>query len=217
MELRRDADAVKNATFAQGRIRFLQAIKQASEAGFVIEQLDSMQDLAVLFLHARYYKEAQQYLDQIRQTVDTVYPGHTIISGQGLVELDDATRVDACYKLVGQVELLEGMLVFERGKEEALAIDPSAKLPKKPDLITAAERFLLAVSYFDRYAGEDYARRQSYRHIYRRFKDYDPYLIQEIVDDFLPEWIQRYDLPVELVRSYFVDVFGMPGRLAKRH
>ncbi len=213
--LKGDAEAVKNATFAQGRIRFLQAIKLAKEAGFVIEELDSMQDLAVLFFRAGLHNEAHNYLTEISKRIAETYPKHVIMPGEGLAELDVAVRFDACYKLMGQVELLEGTMAYESGLEKVQAVNPAVKLPGEPDLLHAAEHFLLAVSYFNRYSGEDYARRLTYRRIYRRFKDCDASLIQEIIDVHLPAWVKRYDLPEELVRSYFLDVFGLfilPGK-----
>ena len=215
VSLKGDAEAVRKATLAQGRIRFLQAIKQANESGFLIEELDSMQDLAVLFFRAKNFAEAQQYLDKTRQKIAATYPGHIIQPGVEQIDLDASICVDVCYKLMGQVELLEGTIVYESGREKAQAINPAAKLPEKPDLLAAAEHFLLAVSYFNRYSGEDYARRLTYRRIYRRFKGCDPSLIEEILDVYLPNWVKRYDLPEELVRSYFLDVFGLfilPGK-----
>jgi hypothetical protein len=76
-------------------------------------------------------------------------------------------------------------------------------------MLRAAEDFLLAVSYFNRYSGEEFARRLTYKRIYRRFKDCDPELIQEIVTVHLPKWVANYGLPGDLVRSYFQDVFGL--------
>ena len=126
--LKGGAEAVRNAAFAQGRIRFLQAIKQANEAGFLIEELDSMQDLAVLLFRAERYPEAQQYLNEIRQRIAAAYPDHIINPGEGLTELDTAVRIDAYHKLMGQVELLDGTIVYESGRQKAQAINPAARL-----------------------------------------------------------------------------------------
>lgn len=201
-----DKESERQMAFTQGRIYFRQAITLAQTQGYVAEELDSMQDLAVLFMRAGQYADVRRYLEQIRSQIPDEY---TIKPGIGLRELAETEQVDAYYKLLGQVELLEGALTYEEGKQLAHEGGASEDQPTREAWLETARHYLLAISYFNRYATESYALNLTFGRIYKRFEKCDPELVREITDVHLSRWVKEYNLPEELVRSLFQDVFGL--------
>lgn len=200
------AEAERGMAFAQGRLHFRQAIETAKRYGYIVDELDSLQDMAVLLVRAGRYDDAERYLKEIRERIPDSYK---IQPGRGLVELEEAERVDAYYKLMGQVELLAGAIEFERGRIKARQQGQRGDIPTREALLDTAHRYLLAISYFNRYSGETFAHRLTYARIYKRFQGCDPDLVREITKEHLPRWVKEYNLPGELVRGLFRDVFGL--------
>jgi len=190
----------------QGRMYFRQAIELSREHGYPIEELDSMQDLAVLFTRAGQYANARRYLDEIRRKIPDQYKAQR---GSGLAAIGESERVDAFYKLLGQVELLEGAITYEEGKQQARDEGLPGDQPTRKAWLDTARHYLLAVSYFNHYATEPFVRSLTFSRIYKRFEDCDPALVREITQSHMPHWVEEYDLPDELVRSLFRDVFGL--------
>ncbi|MGC8947202.1 MAG: hypothetical protein ACP5N6_13715 [Anaerolineae bacterium] len=198
--------AEQGMALSQGRTWFRRAIEAARRYGYFVEELDSLQDLAVLLTRAGEYDEAGRRLDEIRAKIPADY---SICPGTGLAEVPEAERVDAYYKLMGQVELLAGAIAFERGRLEAKRRGESGEIPTREAFLEAALSYLLSVYYFNTYSGEAFANRLTYARIYRRFQVCPPDLVQEITQEHLPKWIQEYCLPEELARGLFLDVFGL--------
>jgi tetratricopeptide (TPR) repeat protein len=199
-------EATRDMAFAQARPNFRQAIDVARQYNYTVEELDSTQDLAVLFMRASRYDEAERYLEEVRKRIPD---SHKVQIGTGLTDLSESERMDAYYKLMGQVELLAGAIEFERGRLKAREQGQAGNMPTKEALLNTARFYLLAVSYFNQYSGETFAHRQTYERIYYRFQDCDPDLVREITQDHLPRWVKEYGLPDELVRGLFRDVFGL--------
>jgi tetratricopeptide (TPR) repeat protein len=190
----------------QGRMYFRQAIELSQKHRYTIEELDSMQDLAVLFTRAEQYADARRYLDEIRRKIPNQY---AVQPGSGMAAIGESDRVDAYYKLLGQVELLEGAITYEEGKQQACDEGLKGGQPTRKAWLDTARHYLLAVSYFNHYATEPFVRRLTFSRIYKRFEDCDPVLVREITQLHMPRWVEEYDLPDELVRSLFRDVFGL--------
>lgn len=199
-------EAEQEMALIQGRMYFRQAIELSREHGYPIEELDSMQDLAVLFTRAGQYADARRYLDEIRRKIPDQYKARP---GSGLAEIGESERVDAYYKLLGQVELLEGAITYEVGKQQARGEGLPGDQPTREAWLDTARYYLLAVSYFNHYATEPFVRSLTFSRIYKRFEDCDPELVREITQLHMPRWVEEYDLPDELVRSLFRDVFGL--------
>ena len=191
--------------FIQGRTYFRQAIDVANRQGYMVEELDSMQDMAVLLMRAEQYDDAERYLKAIRSKIPEQY---VIRLERGLVEIPVAERIDAFYKLLGQVELLEGAIVYARGARMARKRGVSMTGGATRGLIET-RRYLLAVSYFSHYATENFVRGLTFGRIYKRFEGCDPALVREITQEHMPQWVEGYKLPEKLVRSLFQDVFGL--------
>jgi len=199
-------EAEQEMALIQGRMYFRQAIELSQEHKYLIEELDSMQDLAVLFTRAGQYADAKRYLDEIRRKIPDQYVAQP---GSGMAVITESERVDAYYKLLGQVELLEGAIVYEEGKQQARDEGLPGDQPTQKAWLDTAQHYLLAVSYFNQYATEPFVRGLTFSRIYKRFEDCDPTLVREITQLHMPQWVEEYDLPDELVRSLFRDVFGL--------
>ncbi|HEY77181.1 MAG TPA: tetratricopeptide repeat protein [Thermoflexia bacterium] len=200
------SESEQEIALAQGRTWFRRAIKAATEHNYTVEELDSLQDLAVLTTRAGQYEEAERHLEEIRGKIPDEYK---IREGVGLAEVPEADRVDAYYRLMGQVELLAGAIAFERGRIRAGSPNQPAEIPDREALLETARHYLLAVCYFNEYSGETFVNRLTYARIYRRFQGCPPDLVREITQEHFPRWIEEYRLPPELAQGLFQDVFGL--------
>ena len=199
-------EAEREMTLTQGRMYFRQAIEVSQDHEYLVEEMDSMQDLAVLFTRAGQYADAKRYLDEIRRKIPDQYVAQP---GSGLAEIGESDCVDAYYKLLGQVELLEGAITYEEGKQQARDEGVPGDQPTREAWLATARHYLLAVSYFNHYATDPFVRSLTFGRIYKRFEGCDPGLVREITQLHMPQWVEEYDLPDELVRSLFRDVFGL--------
>ncbi len=211
--LLRHSKASKNEqdmAFIQGRTYFRQAIELARKHNYLIDELDSMQDLTVLLTRARNYGEAENYLKDIRAKIPEQY---VIQPGRGLEKIPAEECVDVFYKLLGQVELLEGAIVYEKGKLEAVGHAVSddeleRAQPTHEAWLETARHYLLAVSYFNHYATEAFVRSLTFARIYKRFEKCDSLLVRDI-RDYMSRQAEEYKLSPELMRDLFRDVFGL--------
>jgi tetratricopeptide (TPR) repeat protein len=190
----------------QGRILYQQAIRQAEDKGYLLEQLDSIQDLAVLFFRAGRYADAEKYLSEIKQRIPEIYQ---IQPTTGLAILPEEERVDAYYKLLGQVEQLLGAIAFDNGFHIGSIVKPRARQTLGPDPIEAMLHYLLGVTYFSQYSDKSFVHRQVYSRIIRRYQDFKSKDVNELLSVHIPDWIHTYNLPREFIYDILADVFGV--------
>lgn len=199
-EKRRAADI--DFAFNQSSQYLHKASDLAKEKGYRIDWLDSLQDQAVLFHRAKKNNEARALLENVRSEIAD---NHKIQLGEGLPELDVEQRIDAYYKLMGQVELLQGGIIYQEAidsvKSQNLTTKQILKLLPKQVLLETTEHYLLAVAYFTRFSSEDYTHRQTYSRILRRFKHCSPELMREINRSYLPDLQTKYGLTDSLISS----------------
>ncbi|MBI5034500.1 MAG: tetratricopeptide repeat protein [Chloroflexi bacterium] len=190
----------QDLAFNQARQYLRQAIELARTNNYCIDELDSVQDLAVLFYRAERYEEARKYLEEIDKRIPD---SHKFGRTTGIAELPEAERLDAYYKLMGQIELLYGAI-------EYISVTPNenAALPSGDALVEIVRRYLLATAYYQRYADKALADRVTYNRIYNRFKKCQPNVANEILNRIIPMWVEEYKLPKE-VGDPFRDMFGM--------
>jgi tetratricopeptide (TPR) repeat protein len=196
----------KDLVFNQGRINFQEAIKVAHANGYLLEELDSVQDLAVLYFRAKRYADAEARQAEMLQRIPGPYklqPGNDRLSEVGEVE-----RIDAFYRLMGQVEQLFGAIAFDHGLVPDSKVYPRARLTTGPDQVEAMLHYLLGVMYFNRFSKESFVHRQVYARIHKRFQECAPDTVHEIRDG-VPRWIEQYGLPEGLVTDLLQDVFGL--------
>lgn len=199
------APAAKEMTFTQGRINFQQAIRAATDNHYLLDELDSLQDMAVLFFRANRYAEAETYLAEVARKVPEDYrltPHHL------LAKIDESERVDAYYKLMGQVEMLTGAIAAEHGLTPDTSLYPRARTTPGKDPIEAMLHYLLGVLYFSYYSDETFVHRQVYARIHKRYQEISPDLVRSITLTHVPQWKEVYKLPTELVDNLLLDVFG---------
>jgi tetratricopeptide (TPR) repeat protein len=187
----------------RGKRYFKLATEMSKELGFFIEYLDNLQDRAVLYFRAGELEKTTQDLETIRNLIPL---SHKIKQGDGLATLEKTSRVDAHYKIMGQVELLAGGLVY----------DTAIQFQEKPDkdvVLEMLDHYVLAVAYFFVFSGKAFTNRQTNNRIYSRLKNCSREFLVELRDKHIPEIIKKYALPEETVSSQFDEVFSLliPG------
>jgi tetratricopeptide (TPR) repeat protein len=196
------SDERKREIFEEGVSYYSDAIRIARENNYFVEELDSKQDLAVLYTRAKKHKEAFEQLKQIRDFIPRDYQ---IQSGKGLENFPEADVIDAYYKLMGQVEMLAAAIIFNKAQADDLT-------PSKIAVVDAMEHYVLAVAYYFRYSGissNTYV--MTTERIYKRLHDINRDIISEIKQTHLPSWIKKYNIPTEWVTPLFIDIFEMLG------
>jgi hypothetical protein len=162
-----------------------------------------MQDLAVLFLRAGKYDDALDLLEKIREKVPTDHQFH---KGQELANLNDAAVTDAYYKLMGQVELLNGAIIFD-GRSNAYGSGEHVVQQVVEDMM---EHYLLAVAYYYRFSGiSPNTFITTTDRIYKRLSECKKDDVASIKLVSIPKWIEEYKIPKEWVSSLFELVFEM--------
>jgi|GEM_PF-1183437 len=181
---------------------FRETIRRARECHYQIEELDSMQDLAVLYARVGQPADAEKYLAEVVRKIPREYQ---IRKGAGLPDVPQDDQVDLYYKLMGQVELLRGAIAFLGGRRSLW--EEVAGPPDDKSLLRAAEYYFLAVAYYNRYSAE-YAGQQTNVRIHDRFRVCTPEQIRLLRTRFA-EWTAEYGLEAGLVRSLTEVVFGL--------
>ena len=190
-------------TLDRGKRYFEKAIDLSKKSGFFIEKLDSLQDRSVLYYRAGQFDKATEDIETILNLIPL---NHKIKESEGLVELEGTSRVDAYYKLMGQVELLTGVLIFDK-------VGQSQEKPGDAIVLEMLEHYVLAVAYFFAFSGKAFTNRHTSNRIYARLRAYSREFLAELRDKHIPEIIKKYGLPQEAVQSQFNEVFSLliPG------
>jgi len=195
------------STFRLGVATYRRAIEYAINGGYYVEELDTLQDLAVLFFRDAKFAETKEQLQEIRKKIP---PAYQIRPGTGLIDIPLNERIDAYYKLMGQVEMLEGAVVYQQGVLNARKVDPLSAVPID-DMVykKTVAYYVLADIYFRRYSGEPYSLERTHGRMYKRFEHCTIDLVREIIGRFIPEMLVEYHLPVDSAKGLFADVFGV--------
>jgi hypothetical protein len=75
------------------------------------------------------------------------------------------------------------------------------------------EHYVLTIAYFNAFSGGSYTNRQTNHRIYARLRGYSRDFLVELRDNKIPDYLKKYNLPSEVVRDQFDEVFGLliPG------
>ena len=197
-----DMDGMKDA-LDWAKSYFDMAIDLSEKNNLPIEKLDSLQDRAVLYNRAGQFDKAIDDLEVVRKLIPS---DHKVNQDGGLLELDGTSRIDAYYKLMGQVELLSGGVIFDKAR---LVHDK----PGKDIILETLDHYVLAVAYFFAFSGKAFTNRQTSSRIYTRLRDCSREFLVELRDRNIPEIIEKYGLPHDAVQSQFDEVFSLliPG------
>ena len=195
------SDERKQEIFEEGVSYYSDAIRTSRENNYFVEELDSKQDLAVLYARAKKHEEALKQLKEIRDFIPREYQIQMV---KGLENFPEADVIDVYYKLMGQVEMLAGAIVFDKIQ---------AASSRSTDIVAEAmEHYVLAVAYYSRYSNvssNTYV--MTTERIYKRLYDIKRDIISEIKQNDIPNWIKKYNIPAEWVTPLFNDVFEMLG------
>ena len=188
--------------FNDGVSYYNDAINKARENSYFVEELDSKQDLAVLYMRAQKYTEALKQLNEIHELIPK---GYQFQPNKGLENFPETDVTDAYYKIMGQVELLEGAITYDQAK-----MNDSA--PSNDIVIAAMEHYVLGVAYYSRYSNvssNTYV--MATERIYKRLHDIERDFNSNLKHRYLPLWIKNYNIPPEWVTPLFNDIFDMLG------
>jgi tetratricopeptide (TPR) repeat protein len=177
-----------------------QAVINSRKYDYFVDELDSRQDLAVLYSRAHEYENASSELDIADNLIPSTYK---IKPGSGLDELPEADTVDAFYKLMGQIELLRGAMIFDQMKGQTAPME---------EALRATEHYVLGVAYYYRFSGissNTYV--SAVDRIYRRLEQCDRSVNVAIKNIHLKEWIAKYRIPAAWVQPLFDEIFEMLG------
>jgi len=194
----------KKGAYKNGKLYFSDAIREAEKNKYFVEELDTKQDLAVLYSRANEFNKALKELKEIREKIPL---DHQFTSHQGLAKLEEGNVTDFYYKLMGQVEMLTGAIVFDRAKDQSNDATASRKA-----ILEAMEHYAIAIAYYYQYSGvssNTYV--MATDRIYHRLRICDRDLITEIKDIYIPKWINKHRLPTDAVKSLFNAIFDMLG------
>jgi tetratricopeptide (TPR) repeat protein len=190
---------VKQATLKEGIYYYMEAIKHAEKHGYFIEELDSRQDLAVLYFRANENEKALQELNQI---LDEVPREYKLLPNARPKNIPDSEVTDAYFKLMGQVESLIGAIVFDRQVKSQIDLKTA---------LDALEHYLLSVAYYYRYSSvssNTYIR--ATERIYKRFSQCDRNMRPRLAKH-VDKLIAKYRIPPEWAKPLFNQVFVMLG------
>lgn len=196
--------ASMKTAFGRGLTYFDLAIATARDSKFTVDMLDSQQDRAVLYTRAGEYDKAKEDLFTVRTQIPI---NHRLQAEVGPLQLDDKARVDAYYKLMGQVEFLVGTVVFNEASERSGA-QPGEDIVRK-----MLEHYVLAIAYYNLFSGGSFTHRQTNHRIYARLRGYPREFLIDLRDNQIGQMLAKYKLPPELVQEQFKEVFGLliPG------
>jgi len=179
---------------------YSQAITNARKYDYFIEELDSRQDLAVLYARAHQYQQASRELDTTENMIPSAYK---IKPGSGLDELPEADAVDAYYKLMGQIELLRGAMIFDQMDGQKASME---------EVLRATEHYVLGIAYYYRFSGIYFNTYVSaVDRISRRLERCDKSVNTAIKKIHLKQWIEKYKIPAEWVQPLFDKIFKTLG------
>ena len=193
-------DEEKLTILSDGVDYYNQAITNAHKYEYFADELDSRQDLAVLYARAHQYKRASSELDTTDNMISSAYK---ITPGSGLDELPETDTVDVYYKLMGQIELLRGAMIFDQ---------MDGQIAPMEDVLKATEHYALGVAYYYRFSGiSSNTYISAVDRIYRRLEQCDRSVNAAIKNVYLKEWIEKYKIPAEWVQPLFDEIFEMLG------
>jgi tetratricopeptide (TPR) repeat protein len=190
-------DHEKSSILKEGIDYYQQAITNAQKYEYSIDELDSRQDMAVLYFRAQDYKKASGELDKIDHVIPAAYKIKPV---SGLDAIPETDTVDAYYKLMGQIESLRAAMIFE-------SIDGQSTPTEQ--VLKAIEHYVLGIAYYHRFSPSSNTHVRTADRIYKRLRRCDKLVLAEIQNVHLKEWITKYQIPLAWVEPLFDQVFEM--------
>ena len=183
-------------TFSQAQINLTRAIRQARTEKNAIQISDSCQDMAVLYFLAGQWSNVETWLREAENSIPQEYK---IQNGVGLPEIPEDEQIIEYYRMMGKVELLRGNLSM-------------AKEPQRPTgetILSTTFYYLLASAYFNQFSRDTPELLLTYRQMYNQLKKSRLELVNRILKEEMPQWVEQYRLPENLLVGFYRDVFGL--------
>jgi tetratricopeptide (TPR) repeat protein len=186
---------VIDMAFNQCRVFFRKSLEIAQEHGYKIEELDILQDIAVLYTRRGDYAQAQKYLRRVESGLPKKY---RFIAGESFKEIDEQERIDIFYKYMGLVEMLQSAIIFGENNKQ----------PNEDQWVEMFLHYLLAIAYLNLFSDQTHTSRLLYERVHNRFSNCSIEIIERIIDKDVPRWKKEYDIPPELIDDTVDAVFG---------
>jgi len=165
----------------------------ATQHGFVVEQVDTLEDLAELYFNRKEYREALGLLEQVEGTIPQEY---LIRDPAGLPGIEEP--ISEFWAVLGKADLLRGHIAFEQGnKRETL------------------RRYTLACAYFDLYSERTILLDFAAHVIHNRLHGLDP---DELAEHrrYVQQCAEKYGLTKPRLLEVFDDTLVVWQRPAQR-
>lgn len=158
----------------------------AAEHGFVVEQVDTLEDLAELCFNRQEHREALGLLERVEETIPREY---LLSSPARLPSIEEP--ISEFWAVLGKTDLLRGHIAFEQGnKREAL------------------RRYTLACAYLDLYSEQTILLDFAAHVIHNRLHGLDP---DELAEQrrYVQQCAEKYGLTRPRLLEIFDDTLGV--------
>lgn len=190
-----------------GISNFRRAVDTAKSIKQMVETVDSLQDLSVLYFRANQFADAEKCMNEIETIIPNEYKIH---KDEGLTEIKKEDAIDALYKTLGQMEMLRGAIFFEYGIAKAKQQNPDATAPS--DFETFKDtvlHYVFASEYFTHYSTESYSIQRTHGRMKLRLKYCSREWAQRLAREFIPQLEKDYNLKHDQVKRLLANVFGI--------
>jgi len=193
-------DSPRARAISLDAIRYLeQSVESAEEHQVPMWFVDSCEDLAQVYFLRHDYDNTRAWLER----AETSVPEDYMLREHGAKrEISEEQCVEAFWLQMGKIELLHGNLVFDIGTEGG------AKPATLKVLEEAAEHYLLAIAYFERFSAEAVGLSATFKHIYDGFKYCTFDELQYLREKTLPSIANKYAIDKSRLERFFEDTLG---------
>lgn len=191
----------------EGVSNFRRAIDTAKSIHHMVDAVDSIQDLSVLYFRANQLLNAEKCMGEIEVEIPDKYK---IKQETGLSDLKKEETIDALYKTLGQIEMLRGAIAFENGIVEAKKQDPDAEVPIDFETFRETIRhYVFASEYFTHYSTESYSIQRTHGRMKLRLKYCRSDWVQQLAHEFIPQLEKDFGLKHDPIKRLLANVFGI--------
>lgn len=198
---------VLDSILREGVSNFRRAVEIAKSINHMVEAVDSLQDLSVMYFRAKQLKNAEKCMDDIEILIPDQYK---VKHQTGVSNLKKEDAVDAFYKTMGQVEMLRGAIAFENGIIEAKKQSPDAEVPIDFETFKeTTQHYVFASEYFTHYSTETYSVQRTHGRMKLRLKYCSSEWVQQLAYKFIPQLENDFGLKHEPIKRLLANVFGI--------
>ncbi|MBK9925438.1 MAG: tetratricopeptide repeat protein [Anaerolineales bacterium] len=198
---------ILDSILREGVNNFRRAVEIAKSINHLVEEVDSLQDLSVMYFRAKQLTNAGKCMDDIEKVIPNQYK---IKQETGVGDLKKEDAVDAFYKTMGQVEMLRGAVTFENGIAMAKKQEPDAEIPIAYETFRETfQHYVFASEYFTHYSTESYSIQRTHGRMKSRLKHCRSEWVHQLAHEFIPQLEKEFGLKHDPVKRLLANVFGI--------